>query len=218
MASAAPAPTTPPAPLGLAARSTALLLMDFQPAILRMLPAERPPDEAVAAAARLLAAARAACLTVIHVRVCFRAGHPEVGAASNNVSFARARANGALLESDAATGFDARVAPREGEPVVTKRRAGPFAGTELALLLRAAGATTIVVAGVSTSGCVLSCVRQAADDDMRIVVARDACADADAEVHAVLMGKVFVRQASVVSADEAAAAMAAAAAAAEAAQ
>ena len=38
----------------------------------------------------------------------------------------------------------------------------------------------------------------AADRDYRIVVLADGCADFDAEVHDVLLGKVFPRQADVV--------------------
>lgn len=56
--------------------------------------------------------------------------------------------------------------------------------------------------GIATSGVVLSTLRHAADADYRIVVVRDCCADADPEVHACLLDKVFPRQAMVVSAAE----------------
>jgi len=54
-----------------------------------------------------------------------------------------------------------------------------------------------VLAGIATSGVVLSTVRHAADADYRIVVVADCCGDADAEVHRVLTEKVFPRQARV---------------------
>ena len=44
----------------------------------------------------------------------------------------------------------------------------------------------------------LSTLRAAADLDYRLTVLRDACADADEEVHRVLLDKVFPRQAEVV--------------------
>ena len=44
-------------------------------------------------------------------------------------------------------------------------------------------------------------LRHAADADYRLVVVEDCCADRDAEVHRVLTGKVFLRQAVVVKAD-----------------
>ena len=44
---------------------------------------------------------------------------------------------------------------------------------------------------------VLSTLRQAADLDYRLIVLAAACLDADPEVHRVLTGKVFPRQAEV---------------------
>jgi nicotinamidase-related amidase len=81
--------------------------------------------------------------------------------------------------------------------VVTKRRIGAFAGSDLEIVLRSAGIEALVLAGVATSGVVLSTVRLAADMDYRLTVLADGCADADPEVHRVLTGKVFPRQATV---------------------
>jgi nicotinamidase-related amidase len=49
---------------------------------------------------------------------------------------------------------------------------------------------------------VLSTLRQAADVDYQLVVLADGCLDADPEVHRVLTGKVFPRQADVLTVDE----------------
>ena len=43
----------------------------------------------------------------------------------------------------------------------------------------------------------LSTLRQAADLDYRLTVLADGCLDADPEVHQVLLGKLFPRQAEV---------------------
>jgi nicotinamidase-related amidase len=59
----------------------------------------------------------------------------------------------------------------------------------------------LVLTGISTSGVVLSTVREAADKDLRLTVLSDCCADNDDEVHQVLMNKVFPRQAEVISLD-----------------
>jgi nicotinamidase-related amidase len=77
-----------------------------------------------------------------------------------------------------------------------------FAGTDLAMVLRAKAIDTLVLAGISTSGVILSTVRHGADADYRLVVVKDCCADADDEVHRVLTEKVLVRQATVLSASE----------------
>src|SRR6266516_7528180 len=73
-------------------------------------------------------------------------------------------------------------------------------GSDLAVLLTAGNIGTLVLAGAATSGVVLSTVRQAADLDYRLTVLSDGCLDPDPEVHRVLTGKVFPRQASVATA------------------
>ena len=72
-------------------------------------------------------------------------------------------------------------------------------GSDLEVVLRAGGIDHLVLAGIATSGVVLSTLRQAADLDYRLTVLADGCLDADPEVHRVLTGKVFPRQADVVS-------------------
>ena len=94
------------------------------------------------------------------------------------------------------------VAPVSGEIVVIKRRVSAFTGSDLEVVLRAFGIQHIVLAGVATSGVVLSTVREAADKDYRITVLSDCCADADEEVQRVLTTKIFPRQADVLTAEE----------------
>jgi len=77
-----------------------------------------------------------------------------------------------------------------------------FTGSDLDVLLRGADADSLVLAGISTSGVVLSTLRQAADLDYRLTVLADACADLDPEVHRVLTEKIFPRQALVTNTDE----------------
>jgi nicotinamidase-related amidase len=83
--------------------------------------------------------------------------------------------------------------------VVVKRRVSAFTGSDLEVVLRARGVTTLVLTGIATNGVVLSTAREAADRDYGLVILRDGCADADPEVHRVLMEKVFPRQAEVLS-------------------
>jgi hypothetical protein len=51
--------------------------------------------------------------------------------------------------------------------------------------------------GATQYGVVLSTLRQAADLDFQLTVLADGCLDADPEVHQLLLGKVFPRQAEV---------------------
>jgi len=94
------------------------------------------------------------------------------------------------------------VAPADGEMVITKTRPGPFSTTNLDVALRERDIETIVIMGVSTSGCVLSCTRWAVDVNYKFIVVSDACSDGDPEVHRVLTEKVYPRMGTVVNTQE----------------
>jgi nicotinamidase-related amidase len=155
-----------------------------------------------------VSAARCAGIPVIYVTAGFRPGHPEISA--RNRSFSAILAAGGFAEDGPAVEIHPAVAPQPGDVVVTKRRVSAFTGSDLDVLLRALDADTLVLTGIATSGVVLSTLRQAADLDYRLVVLADACLDTDPEVHRVLTGKVFPRQADVYTVAEWAAQLAAA--------
>jgi nicotinamidase-related amidase len=84
------------------------------------------------------------------------------------------------------------VAPLGDEPVLGKTSIGAFATTPLDELLQERGIGQIIVAGVATSGTVLSTSRWAFDIGYKIIVCADACSDPDPAVHAALTDdKVF---------------------------
>jgi nicotinamidase-related amidase len=174
-----------------------LLAMDFQHGVVESIADPSVLD----AASRAVKAARASEIPVMFVRVAFRPGYPEA-AASNAAFGAIAERGDAMTQDHPATQVHDALEPRPDEPVVVKRRVSAFSGSDLDVLLRAAGADTLVLAGIATSGVVLSTVRQAADLDYRLIVLADACADRDPEVHRVLTEKVFPRQAQVTVTDE----------------
>jgi nicotinamidase-related amidase len=168
--------------------NAALLVMDVQEGIVERF-GEAPLLERVE---RAIAAARGAGLPVIYVKVDFRPGFPEVS--KRNRSFSQVAQGGFLGEK---TRVHPAVAPQPGDVEVTKRRVSAFAGSDLEVVLRAQEAATLVLTGIATSGVVLSTLREAADKDYELVVLSDCCADPDAEVHRVLLEKVFPRQADV---------------------
>ena len=174
-----------------------LLVMDFQHGIVESIADPSVLD----AASRAVKAARASEIPVMFVRVAFRPGYPEA-AASNAAFAAMAERGDAMTQDHPATQVHDALEPRPDEPVVIKRRVSAFSGSDLGVLLRGAGAGTLILAGIATSGVVLSTLRQAADLDYGLTVLEDACADPDPEVHRVLVGKVFPRQARVTTADE----------------
>jgi nicotinamidase-related amidase len=177
---------------------TAVLIMDFQQEILTRLGEQAAP--LLENATAVIAAARGADVPILYVVVGFRAGYPEIS--ERNLSFASVKQGGLFTSATPAANIHPAVQPRPSDVVVVKHRVGAFAGTDLEMILRAKGRDTLVLAGFSTSGVILSTLRHAADADYRIVLLKDVCADVDPEVHRVLVDKVFPRQASVVTAGE----------------
>lgn len=175
---------------------TCLLTMDLQNGIAGAYGDEEYLGRVVAAQS----AARSAGIPVVHVVVRFRGGHPEI--APRNKMFSGIAAAGRMVEGDDAAEICPSVAPAGDEVVVAKRRVSAFAGSDLDVVLRALDACHLVLAGVSTSGVVLSTLRQAADLDYGLTVLSDGCLDADEEVHRVLTEKVFLRQAEVATVAE----------------
>lgn len=174
-----------------------LLVMDFQRGVVERL----GNDSVLDAARRAVEAARARKIPIMFVRVAFRPGYPE--AADANLTFSTMHQAGAAMTQDnPATQIHPALDPRSDEPVIIKRRVSAFSGSDLDVLLRGAHADSLVLAGIATSGVVLSTLRQAADLDYRLTVLADACADRDPEVHRVLTEKVFPRQAQVTTTDE----------------
>ena len=69
-------------------------------------------------------------------------------------------------------------------------------------MLRSLDTETLVIAGLTSSGVVLSTIRQAADLDYRLIVLDDLCMDLEPEIHEVLVKKIFAKQAQTFSAEE----------------
>lgn len=177
-------------------RRTALLVMDYQAAWIATL---SDGDALLARAAGAIAIARDRGLRVAYVRVAFtKADYAAVP--SSNVIFTQLASEPGALDVDAPrTAIDERVAPEPGDQVIRKTRVGAFARTELDGWLRGLGIDTLVLAGISTSGVVLTTVCEAADLDYRVIVLADACADRDAEIQDVLIHKVFPQRAQVIT-------------------
>jgi nicotinamidase-related amidase len=172
--------------------------MDYQIDILEKFMASAASAEVLSVLPKLLAAARSTGLLVIYVVVSFRPGYPEVS--PRNPIFSVVAQNGLLQDGNPGTQIHPAVAPIEGEPVVIKRRVSAFGGTDLQTILQSRAIETLVLTGVSTSGTVLSTLRQAFDLDYRILVAGDCCTDPDREIHNVLLNQIFPKQATVTSA------------------
>ena len=179
------------------AAQTALVLMDFQPAVLGTV-AESETAALLANAEKALMWARPAGLTVAHVRVAFQdADYRAIP--QRNRAFAPLRGGGMMADGSPECEIIESLRPQGDEIVVRKTRFGSFSTTNLSSRLLEAGIESLILAGISTSGVVLSTVRDAADQDFQIYVLADACADGNPHVHSLLTEAVFPHQAYVIS-------------------
>lgn len=193
-AAATPTPIPP-----IDVRHAALLVMDFQPAWIETL---ADSDTLLARAAEAIATARDAGALVAYTRVGFTPAD-YAAVPDHNVIFSQLSSHpGALDEAAPAMAIDDRVAPEPDDKVVLKTRVSAFDRTDLDAWLRDLAVDTIILAGISTSGVVLSSVCDGADLDYRLVVVADGCADRDPEIQYVLIHKVFPQRAQVITVAE----------------
>ncbi|WP_067688861.1 isochorismatase family protein [Nocardia jejuensis] len=134
-----------------------LVLIDYQNTYTRGVMELTDWEPALDAAAALLAAARAAGSTVIHVVNDGGEGTPydirtDIGA------------------------IHPRLAPRDGEPVVVKTAPNGFLDTDLGARIDAAGNENLVIAGFMTHMCVTFTSEGAFLRGNRVTVVADACA------------------------------------------
>ena len=97
---------------------------------------------------------------------------------------------------------DAALAPRVDEPVIEKQGASAFFGTDLHHRLRATGADSLVVTGLTTSGCVRATAVDGLQHDYPVVVPREAVGDRDAAAHAANLFDLDAKYADVVAVAE----------------
>ncbi len=174
---------------------TALLIMDYQVGI-----ADKSPEfnTLIANSNQAIDAARKSGIKVIFTKVCFETGYPEIGV--NTIPYFQQAKTKNLFSGD-----QSKLVPQlnveAGDIVINKKRFGAFAGSNLNLILHAQGINNLVMGGVSTSGVVLSTLRIAADEDYKITILSDCCANADREVHQMLVEKIFPMQAKVTNSE-----------------
>lgn len=102
-----------------------------------------------------------------------------------------------LISSIVPTGRFRNALPMKGlaiepdDPYYTCPRASVFCGTTLDADLRARGISSLVMAGISTTGVVLSSITWASDADYDIHLVRDCCYDPDETAHEALFRTGF---------------------------
>ncbi len=79
--------------------------------------------------------------------------------------------------------IDPRLQRRDEEPVIEKHWASGFFATDLHAQLTTIGADSLVITGLTTSGCVRATVTDALQHDYRVIVPREAVGDRNASAH-----------------------------------
>jgi nicotinamidase-related amidase len=169
--------------------TTALLVMDFQNDMVdpegkfgSQGAAEVERKQAIENTTRALASARRERVTVVHVGLAWREGHPEIN--PNASLFAGAVPAAGLIEGTWGAEFHPELRPANDELVIRKRSVSALAATELDRLLRLRGIRTLVLCGFATNFVVEGTAREAVDHGYEVIVLADCCASYTAEMDA----------------------------------
>ncbi|WP_020497682.1 cysteine hydrolase family protein [Sciscionella marina] len=181
-------------------RHSALLVMDYQNGIIGSLPDAEALLERAAGAISLM---RDRGGHIGYVRVAFtEEDFDRIPPSSIMAAMVTPERRAAMHAEAPATAVHERLAPEPGDIQVRKTRIGAFSTTDLDEQLRAREVHTLVLAGVATSGVVLSTVIEAVDRDYRVVLLTDACGDADPELHTLLTERMLGKRARLSSTTE----------------
>jgi len=154
-------------------KAPALILVDFVAAyFVESSPLYAGVEDELASALRIRDAARAAGIPVIYTNVVYQKGGADGGVFYRKVpaleSFEAGNPLGRWAEG---------LEPADGELVISKQYPSAFFGTSLAETLKKRSIDTLIITGVTTSGCVrATCVDAMSYGFVPIVVA-DACGD-----------------------------------------
>lgn len=135
----------------------------------------------IANTAAALVKARAAGVKIGYVRVGFSADYRECPPGSK--LFQGAKKAGLFKLGTWGTEVHPALAPQPADYDIVKHRVSPFFGTALEPILGANSVRKLVLAGISTSGAVLSAAKEGHDRDYDIVVLDDCCCALSDEQH-----------------------------------
>lgn len=173
----------------------ALLLIDFCQAYFEpgnALYAE--VEDAMASALRVRAAARAARVPVILTNVVYHQSGWNGGR-----FFEKAMPLRNFTQGNPMAAWGPGLAPFEDELVVSKQYPSAFFGTSLASTLTAAGVDSVILTGLTTSGCVRASCVDAMSHGFRTAVVAEACGDRHAGPHEANLFDMNAKYADVVS-------------------
>lgn len=98
--------------------------------------------------------------------------------------------------------IDPELARREDEPIVVKQWASGFHKTDLDAQLRSLGVDSLVITGLTTSGCVRATVVDGLQNDYVVVVPREAVGDRNKDAHAANLHDMHAKYADVLGIED----------------
>jgi ureidoacrylate peracid hydrolase len=113
---------------------------------------------------------------VIYTAHAHRGDGCDMGLLSRNPQIAR---GAVLVDGEPGVEIVPEIAPQADEIVIKKHRYSAFYGTDLEIILRGLGVTTVVIAGVTTENCCHATARDAFFHDYQVVFLADATATVD---------------------------------------
>jgi nicotinamidase-related amidase len=139
--------------------------------------------------------ARAADIPVFFTVMAYDPGLPEVGA---NIRAKNANMDW-LVRGSPWVELAPELQRRPSEPLIEKQRGSAFFGTTLLSQLISKGIDTAIVVGCSTSGCIRATATDAHDQNLRVIVPREAVGDRSASAHEANLFDIDSRYGDVVS-------------------
>lgn len=153
-------------------------------------------DAVVAANTELMVAFHQAGLPVVLTTVVYRSEEQA------SVFRARVPALNLLTPDSEWVKFDPRLPIATSDLQLEKRHASGFHGTDLDNWLKARGVDSLVVTGLTTSGCVRATAVDGLQNNYRVLVPREACGDRDEQAHESNLYDLNAKYADVVSLED----------------
>ncbi len=179
-------------------KAPALILVDFVEAYFdKDSPLYASVDDALSSALRIRDKARAAGIPVIYSNVVYKEGGADGG-----VFYRKVPALEVFVAGNPLGGWPAKLEPADNELVITKQYPSAFFGTSLAATLTASDIDTLIITGLTTSGCIRATCVDAMSHGCAPIVVADACGDRHEAPHDANLFDMNAKYADVV--DEAA--------------
>lgn len=176
-------------------KNPALLMIDFVEAYLDPdSPLYADVETTLDRAVELLDACRKAGILIVHTNVVYEPGGIDGGVFFEKIPILRVFERGSPLGE-----FGPGLEPKPGELVISKQYPSAFFGTSLAPMLTAQGIDTVLIGGVTTSGCIRATAVDACQNGFRPFLVEEACGDRHEEPHRANLFDISAKYGEVIS-------------------